>query len=139
MGKDALGRLSLGGSIQLAFLDDQQRAAVLQQLESRSGTVPPVELDVRPGDTIERTLKVFNSTRHPDPIDVRWTVESDGRAIAGESRRFEVPPGEAEQFVVQFTAPAVTERTEGRFILIASRNGQEVFRDEKPLSFLARP
>ncbi len=34
------------------------------------------------GNTIERTLKVFNSTRHPEPIDVRWAVELDGKSIA---------------------------------------------------------
>jgi len=89
------------------------------------------------GNPIQRTLKVFNSTRHPDPIDVRWTFELDGRPVAEDSRRFDVPPGEAEQFLVRFTAPAVGARTEGRFILTASRNGNVVFRDEKPLAVIA--
>ena len=88
------------------------------------------------GNEIERTLKVFNSTRHPNPIDVRWAVELDGRQIAGTSRQFRVPPGEAEEFQVRFQLPTVNARTAGRFILTATRNGTEVFHDEKPLAVI---
>jgi beta-galactosidase len=89
------------------------------------------------GNTIGRTLKVFNSTRHADAIDVSWSVELGGRKVAGDTRQFRVPPGEAEEFTVRFALPTVTARTDGAFILIASRNGQEVFRDEKPLAVIA--
>ncbi len=89
------------------------------------------------GNTIQRTLKVFNNTRHADPIEVRWAVEVGGREIAGQSRQLDLPPGEAEEFVVDFKVPIVTARTEGRFLLTASRKGQAVFHDEKPLAVIA--
>jgi hypothetical protein len=89
------------------------------------------------GNTIERTLKVFNNTRHATPIDVQWTVEVGDQQIAHQTRRFDVPPGEAEQFAIDFTTPKVTSRTAGRLILCASRDGQELFHDEKPLAIIA--
>ncbi len=89
------------------------------------------------GHAIERTLKVFNNTRHADPIEVRWEVELDGKRLAGKSQQLNIPPGEAQELVVEFALPAVTGRTQGRMVLAARRGGQEVFRDEKPLAVIA--
>ncbi len=86
---------------------------------------------------ISRTLKVFNSTRHPDPIEVTWELKVDGKRLAGETKIFDVAPGEAEQFGIRFTTPAVTKRTGGELVLVAKRKGKEVFRDTKPLTVIA--
>jgi len=89
------------------------------------------------GRRVDRRLKVFNSTRHADPIDVNWQVIVGGKQVAGQSQRFRVPPGEAQAFDGSFTAPSISDRTEGEFIIVAKRNGEETFRDVRPLSVIA--
>jgi beta-galactosidase len=86
---------------------------------------------------IDRTLKVFNSTSNPYPIDVTWQFEVAGKKIAGAEKKFNIPCGEAEEFDVSFNAPKVSKRTDGKFILVANRDGNEVFRDEIPIVLLA--
>ncbi len=89
------------------------------------------------GRKVDRTLKVFNSTSQSDPIDVSWNVKLAGKVTANGSRRFQVAPGEAEEFRIAFTVPAVVSRTNGEFILSARRDGEEVFSDVKPMSVIA--
>lgn len=86
---------------------------------------------------IERTLKVFNSTSDPKPIEVTWEFAVDGKKAAGETKTFKVPCGEAEEFKVSFKTPSVSKRTQGEFILTAKREGKEVFRDVKQVTLLA--
>ena len=86
---------------------------------------------------ITRRLKVFNSTSNPDPIQVTWSFTVGGKALAGATRSFHIPGGEAEEFEVYFTTPAVKPSAEGAFTLQAERNGEVVFRDTKPVRLLA--
>ncbi len=86
---------------------------------------------------VSRTCRVFNSTRHSDPIEVTWEFRVGGRKVAGASKSYQVKPGEAEEFVISFTTPAVATRTDARFILSAKRNGKEVFREEKKAAVIA--
>ncbi len=88
-------------------------------------------------DTINRTLKVFNSTSNPDSIDVTWQFDVDGKKIAGVKKTYNVPCGESEQFDVSFKTPKVSKRTDAMFTLVANRGGKEVFRDEIPVVLLA--
>ena len=86
---------------------------------------------------IKRTLKVFNSTSNPKPIEVTWQLDIDGKKVAGNTKTFNVACGEAEEFNVAFKTPKVSKRTSGSFILSAKRNGTEVYREEKDISLLA--
>ncbi|TVR46619.1 MAG: hypothetical protein EA425_16960 [Puniceicoccaceae bacterium] len=88
------------------------------------------------GQSITRTLRVFNDTRHADPIEVEWRFEVEGRRLDGGSRTFQVTPGYAEEFVVDFTVPEVSERSTGGFTIMARRGGEEVFRETKPLHII---
>jgi hypothetical protein len=89
------------------------------------------------GETVERTLRVFNGTRHDDPITVGIDVLFDGESHFAEKRVFAVPAGEAETFTVRLPMPASDHRREGIFRLTASRGGEEIWRDEKPIALLA--
>ncbi|MGB2822868.1 MAG: glycoside hydrolase family 2 TIM barrel-domain containing protein, partial [Phycisphaerae bacterium] len=85
------------------------------------------------GSTVPRTLKVFNSTRHADPIELGWRLTAGGKLVARENKTLRIPPGETEVVNVSLPAPAVTERTAGELVLTCSRGGKEVFREVKPL------
>lgn len=89
------------------------------------------------GSKIKRTLKVFNTTSDPSPIDVTWQFELAGQKVAGATTTFNVPCGEAEEFDVEFAVPEVKEPTAGAFAVSASRADKEVYREEKPVRVLA--
>ncbi|MGD2175379.1 MAG: glycoside hydrolase family 2 TIM barrel-domain containing protein, partial [Candidatus Brocadiaceae bacterium] len=88
------------------------------------------------GDTVERTLKAFNDTRHDDPVDVHWRLELGGEPVDEGSRRCEMAPGSSEMFGISLSMPDVAERTEGHLILTCERRGEQVFREEKDVSVL---
>ena len=91
----------------------------------------------RSGQRVTRTLKTFNDTRFESPITTTWQLLVGDREIAKQRRTDKIPPGEALEMEVQFTLPPVAQRTEGRLVLTAARDGKQVFRTEKPLSILA--
>lgn len=90
------------------------------------------------GESVPRTLKVFNNTSKTDPIEVEWSFNVGDKRIAGGTRTFELGRGVDQEFDVEFDVPAVATRTLAQFTLVARRNGQEVFRDEKP-AFVIKP
>ena len=57
------------------------------------------------GETVTRDMKVFNSTRHSDPITVTWEWTVNGQEIQKETKVFNVAPGEAEAFNISTTLP----------------------------------
>jgi glycosyl hydrolase family 2 len=83
------------------------------------------------GSMVRRTLKVLNDTRHPEPIEMGWRFELDGRVVAEDRSEYRVAPGMDEETEISFTVPPVTQRTAGRFILTCARGGKEVFREVK--------
>lgn len=84
------------------------------------------------GQTVTRTLKVFNETRFTDPVEAAWQFKIDGKVVAEGKKSFAIPAGGAEEWPVTFQVPAVNGRAQGEFILTAGRKGQEVFREVKP-------
>ncbi len=87
--------------------------------------------------TVTRECRVFNSTQHRDPITVKWSFVVNGKEQAGESKDYSVAPGEAESFMVSFTCPKVNALTNGEFVLTATRKGNMVYREAKPVRILA--
>ncbi|MFW6189254.1 MAG: hypothetical protein ACOC7T_02375, partial [Planctomycetota bacterium] len=87
-------------------------------------------------DTIERTLKVFNDTRHETPITARWALVANERTIERGEKTFRIAPGKAQVWPVEVPLPEVEERTEAEFVLTAERDGAEVFRDVKEVSII---
>ncbi len=85
---------------------------------------------------ITRTLKAFNNTHLGGPVEVGWTLNLDGRRVAGDSKTLQMQPGGAEELSITLAIPAVTQRTSGELILTTSRDGKEVFREVKRLAVI---
>jgi len=89
-----------------------------------------------PGSTVTRQLKAFNNTHLAGDITVGWQLSVGGARVAGEEKVVPIPAGGSQELSVQFTTPAATARTEGEFTLTCSRDGNEVFREAKPVAIL---
>ncbi len=83
------------------------------------------------GQTVTRTLKVFNDTPSAEPIDVEWSFHVGGKAFAEGAESCPVEPGGAKEFTITFRAPPVTRRTAGELVLTCLRGGKQVYRDTK--------
>jgi glycosyl hydrolase family 2 len=90
------------------------------------------------GSTVERTLKLVNSTSKDSPIDVEWKAVVAGREIAKGTRTFQLQPGgRSDPFTIRLPIPAVSELTSGELVLIARRDGEKVFQEAKAFSVVA--
>jgi hypothetical protein len=87
--------------------------------------------------TVARDLRVFNTTRFNDPIDVHWELTLAGKSIADGRRQFRVEAGGAADFPVSLTLPRTRDLLTGAFTLTARRKGRVVFEDMKPVRVLA--
>jgi beta-galactosidase len=85
---------------------------------------------------INRTLKVFNSTRFDEPIEMEWQFKIGDNKVAGEKKTFNIKAGEAQETEISFNVPHVSERTKAEFIMTCFRNGKEVFREVKSVSII---
>ena len=88
------------------------------------------------GSKVPRTLKVFNSTRHAEPITAAWQLTLDGKPAGGQKKTFPIAPGETELWEVTVPVPAVKRRTAGTFVLTCTRGGKEVFREVKTVAVI---
>jgi hypothetical protein len=88
------------------------------------------------GQSVKRTLGIFNDTRWADPITFRWVLTINGKDVASYSSVHQVAPGGSEKFDVKLTIPAVANRQEGTWTLTLARNGKDVFSDVKEISIL---
>lgn len=89
------------------------------------------------GEEITRDLRVFNTTRFPDPITVSWQLKVAGQRVAGAEQTYDIKPGESATYQVHFTSPVADHLQEGHFLLTAQRGGRTVFEDSKPVRILA--
>jgi beta-galactosidase len=85
------------------------------------------------GRQVARTLKVFNDTRYPDPVELRWLLTVKGKPVAQGRKTFRLDPGHSRETTISFRVPAVKERTPGELVLTCHRKGAEVFRAVKKL------
>jgi len=88
------------------------------------------------GQSVARTLGLFNDSRSNDPISCTWSLEFDGRRLASKTTEHRVPAGHSEVFSVSIPLPKVEARSEGEFVLTLAVAGKEVFRDVKHVSVL---
>lgn len=89
-----------------------------------------------PGQKVQRTFRVFNDTRFPDPITFSWTLTLNGRKVDSKSRSYDVPPGTSTEVGETLSLPQVQRREEGVLTLTLTVKGREVFRDTKDVSVL---
>jgi beta-galactosidase len=88
------------------------------------------------GQSVRRTIGLFNDTRADDPLTFAWSMTVAGNKVAGESKDHAVRPGTRETFDITLPMPAVESRAEAELLLTVSVRGHEVFRDVKPVSVL---
>jgi beta-galactosidase len=88
------------------------------------------------GQKVNRTFGVFNDSRFSDPLTLTWTVTAGAKPGAPSTKPLTVAPGTNQKFPVALTLPKVQTRTAGKLTLVLKAKGQEVFRDEKPLTIL---
>lgn len=88
------------------------------------------------GTEIARTLRVFNNTELSDPIDMAWELRAGDKVVDQGKKTFNVPAGEAETTEIKFKTPKVDARTEGTFVVTATRGGKEVFRQVHKTAYI---
>ena len=88
------------------------------------------------GQSVKRTLAIFNDTHDSRPIDFTWTLTIAGQRVAGKTEAHTVAPGTHQEFELPLTMPSVKERGEGELKLSLSVGGTEVFTDSKVVSVL---
>jgi len=81
---------------------------------------------LRVGETVKRTLIVYNDAFSGEQVDVRWTANLDGKNIAGETRALKILLGEHMIFEIAFTPTAPGEL---QLHLTSSKAGKEQFED----------
>ena len=102
------------------------RAALCRQWDGTFGS----------GQTVNRSLALFNDTHSADPIDLTWTLTIGGKRFAYQTTTHHVAPGTNEKFDVALAMPTVTARQEGQWTLRLTVGGKEVYRDVKSISVL---
>jgi beta-galactosidase len=88
------------------------------------------------GNTVSRTLKVFNDTHYSDPIEMDWELRLDGKRAAGETKIFKLEPGQHQEETIAVAIPKLAHRTAGEFVLTCRRKGEQVFREVKTVAVL---
>lgn len=91
------------------------------------------------GQTVPRTIGLFNDTRFGGPLEFGWELVVGGRPVGSNRQTFDVPAGTNRKFDIELRMPTVNTRTEGVLTLTVRREGREVFRDTKAVSVLPAP
>ncbi len=89
------------------------------------------------GQTVKRTIGLFNDTFDHSPMTFAWKLDAGGKTLAGETREYAVKPGARQLVEISLPMPAATDRVEGELVLSVSVKGQEVYHDSKAVSVLA--
>ncbi len=88
------------------------------------------------GATVPRTIMVRNDTRLDAPVEFAWALEVGGQTVAADRRSLTIPPGEGETPTITLPLPDVSQRTNAVLRLSCTRDGAEVWSEEKTLSVL---
>lgn len=91
------------------------------------------------GETVRRTVGIFNDTHDPRPVDFAWSLSVGGKRVAKGTRRMGVPPGKSLKFDLALPMPPAAARTQGTLTLDLSVGGAHRFHDDKPLAVLPAP
>jgi len=88
------------------------------------------------GETVARTVGIFNDSRHAEPITLNWNLAIDGKKVGEGNSTHTVASGMSEKFDLTMEMPPVKDRTEAVLAILLSQNGKEVFTDTKAVSVL---
>ncbi len=90
------------------------------------------------GDRVERTVTLFNNTLRTGTVTFEWSIEANGKRIAGHRASLAMKPDDRVTRTFAFTAPEVTARTDATLILKTSMAGADGFEDRRAISFWPR-
>ena len=88
------------------------------------------------GQTVTRTLGLFNDTHDAAPMTLARTLAVGGKVVSRDVSEHRVAPGTSEKFDVTLTMPKVSGRAEGQWTLELLVGGNSVFKDTKDVSIL---
>jgi len=85
------------------------------------------------GQRVERKLRIINQTSKARSLTGTWQLIVDGQTAADGSKNFDLGIGGREYWDVAFDLPPVDGIVDATFILTVTEDGEEHFRDEKPV------
>jgi hypothetical protein len=83
---------------------------------------------IKAGETVRRTLIVYNDAFFDEQVEVRWAANLGGKEIAGETRVLEIPLGGHVILPIAFTPAHAGEL---RLDLASSKKGLAQFKDAR--------
>ena len=89
-----------------------------------------------PGQTMKRTIRVFNDGRRTDPLTLKWRLMLDGKDVDRGEKTYRVPPGQHQADLLTARLPAGQERKDGRLWLELYVGSEPVFQDSRPIAVL---
>jgi beta-galactosidase len=119
------------------FLDRGQRIECYKSLSPVAAFVKEWDNTWGSGQTVTRTVGVFNDTSTAEPIVFEWTLNAGGKTLGSGKKEFaRIDPGQNEKFPVEVKTPNVSARTEAEWTLTVTKGGKEAFKDVKKVSIL---
>ena len=115
-----------GGTSNLYYNSWQPTAVLCRQWDSAFAA----------GESVARTLKIFNDSHDPTPITLKWTLTFAGKQTASDTKIYTIAPGMSEQHKITLPMPTSATRLDGAWTLTLSRGGIEVYKDVKPIAVL---
>jgi len=92
-----------------------------------------------PGAEFRRTIKVFNDSRHPGSLTLRWQTVFGDRVAARGEKEYALAPGMNEEDSISVRLPESDRRLDGEFQLRLYAGDALIFEDARPVSVLPRP
>lgn len=89
-----------------------------------------------PGSMLKRTIRVFNDSRHSQPITLQWQLRFGNTAMATGAKPYHIEPGCHVQYAIKVKLPNMRKRTEGELLMTLYARGRPVFDDAKPVTIL---
>lgn len=92
------------------------------------------------GDSVERTVYLFNDTLESTELSLEWRLLNGGEAVGRGSRDFQAAPAQRFRVPVELKIPKVEARTPLQLQLRVVRDGKPVFEDTRQYwAFPRRP
>jgi len=100
----------------------------------------PREYDSRffAGETVTRTLDVFNDSFADRNLTVEWSARLGGKDVAGGRRGLAMPSGAHEVVAAELKMPAVQARAEGEYTVRVREGDKVLFEDAHAISIFPR-
>jgi hypothetical protein len=102
----------------------------------------PREYDSRfwSGESVTRTLQIFNDTRQFQPkVLLRWAVQDGGKTLSSGTRTLNLLSGAHQETKINLAMPAVTTTRNLQMVLTLQGAGGRQFRERWPIRVFPRP